>query len=163
MTLPSSHRIRNSSPGGLKSSTISIGHGGSPQYWIFTSERWRWRNILFLRNLKLLGRKARPNGWDLNNFWTVTNYCFGISYGHTNIVPQGPAITKQTIHIDLIMDQCSPTVYDVNPTLVQHGSMFARIALDPIVTNWYIWYIFEFAERTGRCFEQSDRISQRDM
>ena len=34
MTLPSRHRIRNSSPGGLRSSTLPLGHGGSPQYWL---------------------------------------------------------------------------------------------------------------------------------
>ena len=49
MTLPS--RIRNSCPVGLSSSTLPLGHGGSPQYWIFTSE-WG-RNILFLWNLAL--------------------------------------------------------------------------------------------------------------
>ena len=32
MTLSSRHRIRNSSPGGLKPSTLPLGHGGSPQY-----------------------------------------------------------------------------------------------------------------------------------
>ena len=34
MTLSSRHRIRNSSPGGLRPSTLPLGHGGSPQYWI---------------------------------------------------------------------------------------------------------------------------------
>ena len=32
MTLPSRHRIRNSNPGCL--STLPLGHGGSPQYWV---------------------------------------------------------------------------------------------------------------------------------
>ena len=32
MTLSSRHRIRNSSPGGLRPSTLSLGHGGSPQF-----------------------------------------------------------------------------------------------------------------------------------
>ena len=34
MTLSSRHRIRNSSPGGLRPSTLPLGHGGSPQYWV---------------------------------------------------------------------------------------------------------------------------------
>ena len=34
MTLSSKHRIRNSSPGGLRPSTLPLGHGGSPQYWL---------------------------------------------------------------------------------------------------------------------------------
>ena len=41
MTLPFRHRIRNSSPGGLR---------GSPQYWILASQQGI--NILFLWNLK---------------------------------------------------------------------------------------------------------------
>ena len=35
MTLSPRHRIRNSSPGGLRSSTLPLGHGGSPRYWLF--------------------------------------------------------------------------------------------------------------------------------
>ena len=34
MTLSSRHRIRNSGPGGLRPSTLPLGHGGSPQYWL---------------------------------------------------------------------------------------------------------------------------------
>ena len=32
MTLPSRHRIQNSNSGGLRSSTLPLGHGGSSQY-----------------------------------------------------------------------------------------------------------------------------------
>ena len=39
MTLPFGHRNRNSIPGGPRRSTLPLGHGGSPRYWIFTSER----------------------------------------------------------------------------------------------------------------------------
>ena len=39
MTLSSRHRIRNSSPGGLRPSTLPLGHGGSPQYWLSHAER----------------------------------------------------------------------------------------------------------------------------
>ena len=39
MTLPSRHMIRNSGPRGLVTSTLPLGHGGSPQYWITASER----------------------------------------------------------------------------------------------------------------------------
>ena len=34
MTLSSRHRTRNSSPVGLRPSTLPLGHGGSPQYWL---------------------------------------------------------------------------------------------------------------------------------
>ena len=44
MTLPSRHRIRNSSPGSMRQITLTLGHEASSQYWIFTSERGR--NIL---------------------------------------------------------------------------------------------------------------------
>ena len=46
MTLPSRHRHRNSSPGGVRPSTLPLSHRSSPQYLIFTSERRK--NILFL-------------------------------------------------------------------------------------------------------------------
>ena len=36
MTLPSSHRIRNSNPGGLRLSALPLGHGGSPTILSFT-------------------------------------------------------------------------------------------------------------------------------
>ena len=34
MLLSSSHRMRNSSPGGLRPRMLPLGHGGSPQYWL---------------------------------------------------------------------------------------------------------------------------------
>ena len=34
MTLPSKHRMRNANPGGLRPSTLPIGHRVSPQYWV---------------------------------------------------------------------------------------------------------------------------------
>ena len=49
MTLQSRHRIRNSSPGGVRTSSLLLGHGGSPQYLIFTSEQGR--NVLLHWNL----------------------------------------------------------------------------------------------------------------
>ena len=51
MTLPCRHRIGNSSPGGLRPSTLSLGHRGSQQYWIFTNERGR--NTSFLETWRL--------------------------------------------------------------------------------------------------------------
>ena len=49
MTLPSRHRTPNSSPGGVRPSTLPRGHESSPRYWIFMSERRR--KIVFLLNL----------------------------------------------------------------------------------------------------------------
>ena len=39
MTRSSRHRTRNLRPGGLRPNTLPLGHGGSPRYWILTSER----------------------------------------------------------------------------------------------------------------------------
>ena len=46
MRVPYCHSIWNSSAGLLRPSTLPLGHRGSPQYCVFTSERRR--NILFL-------------------------------------------------------------------------------------------------------------------
>ena len=43
-------QTQDSKHGALRPSTLLLSHGGSPQYWIFTSEQRR--NILFLWNLK---------------------------------------------------------------------------------------------------------------
>ena len=45
MTLASRHSIQNSNPSGLRPGTLPLGNGGSPQHWIFASERGR--NNLF--------------------------------------------------------------------------------------------------------------------
>ena len=47
------HRIKNSLPGGLRSSTLPLCHRGFTQYCTFTSERGR--NIFFLWNLNARG------------------------------------------------------------------------------------------------------------
>ena len=58
MALPSRHRARNSSSGGLRPSMFLLCHGDSQQYWIITSERER--NILFLWNLFWLEWGSNP-------------------------------------------------------------------------------------------------------
>ena len=39
MTLSSRHRIQSSSPGGLRPSTLPLGHRGSPQYSVLHVDR----------------------------------------------------------------------------------------------------------------------------
>ena len=56
MTLSSRHRIRNSSPGGLRPSTLPLGHGGSPQYWL--SHVDGEETFLFLSNRRV--REPNP-------------------------------------------------------------------------------------------------------
>ena len=82
MTLLFWHRICNSSPGGLRPSTLPLDHGGFPQYWIFTSGRGR--NILFLSNLKS-GARTR----DLPRFSQA---------GSFNHCTRGPAITDVVLY-----------------------------------------------------------------
>ena len=59
MTLSSRHRIRNSSPGGLRPSTLPLGHGGSPQYWL--SHVNGEETFLFLWNRR--DREPNPELW----------------------------------------------------------------------------------------------------
>ena len=59
MTLSSRHRIRNSSPGGLRPSTLPLGHGGSPQYWF--SHVDGEEKCLFLSNRR--DREPNPELW----------------------------------------------------------------------------------------------------
>ena len=59
MTLSSRHRAQNSSPGGLRPSTLPLGHRGSPQYWL--SHVDGEETFLFLSNR----RDGEPNTWTL--------------------------------------------------------------------------------------------------
>ena len=59
MTLSSRHSIRNSSPGGLRPSTLPLGHGGSSQYWL--SHVDGEETFLFLGNRR--DREPNPELW----------------------------------------------------------------------------------------------------
>ena len=59
ITLSSRHRIRNSSPGGLRPSTLPLGHGGSPQYWL--SHVDGEETFLFLLNCRDREPNPEPN------------------------------------------------------------------------------------------------------
>ena len=50
MTLPSRPKIRNSSPGALRSSTLPLGHGGSPQYLVLRMELEKIMYNIFVFN-----------------------------------------------------------------------------------------------------------------
>ena len=102
MTLPSRHRLQNSSLGGLRPSTLP--HGGYLQYWTFTGERARnffaslkpecqsgWRT----RDLRLFGQTAltttctpghRPDSQYFNSFvMTLLSYLFWIKINVSNM------------------------------------------------------------------------------
>ena len=59
MTLPSRHRIRISNPGGLRPSTLPHGYGGSPQYWMFWSERKKTLCFMRLYIVLMLDQRRR--------------------------------------------------------------------------------------------------------
>ena len=57
MILPHRHRIRNSNPGDLRTSTLPLGHGGSPQYWVLRVDGEE--HICFFQTAET--RKRTPN------------------------------------------------------------------------------------------------------
>ena len=59
MTLSSRHRIRDLNPGGLRPSTLPLGHGGSPQYYL--SHVDGEETFLFLSNRR--DREPNPELW----------------------------------------------------------------------------------------------------
>ena len=59
MRLSSRHRIRHLRPGGLRPSTLLLGHGGSSQYSISTSERGK--TICFFRAAET-GKRTPSSG-----------------------------------------------------------------------------------------------------
>ena len=63
MTLPFRHRIRNSSPGGLRPSTLPLGHESSPQYFYEFTSGWGINIFVFLK-LPRLGNESRTLAWN---------------------------------------------------------------------------------------------------
>ena len=61
MTLPSRHRNQNSSPGSPRPSLLPLSHGGSPQYWIFTSEQGRNISFLWILNARTVDEATTSN------------------------------------------------------------------------------------------------------
>ena len=112
MTLSSRHRIRKSSPGGLRSSTLPLGHGGSPQYWL--SHVDGEETFLFLSNRRV--REPNPELWRESQRETrhYHGYCADIfscinknlryfTYQHIN--PASVAPQYLLFYISLAQDQ----------------------------------------------------------
>ena len=71
MTLSSRHKSQNSSSSGLRPNTLPLGHRGSPQYWIFTSEGEE--AVLFLWNLNArVGFEPAISDFPSRQLW---NHC----------------------------------------------------------------------------------------
>ena len=80
MTLSSRHRIRNSSPGCLRPSTLRLGHGGSPQYWLSHGD---WEDTFVSFKPPRPGTEPRTLAWKeavltatLGPLWTSTTTAF---------------------------------------------------------------------------------------
>ena len=121
MTLPSRHMIRNSNPGGLRPSSLPLGHGGSPHYWIFTNEQGR--NILFLWNLNARGsdpRSPTPQA------------------GSSNHCTRAPApkdlkvdvISELWLFLLLIYSLVRSFTYHLSLHIFFHGSMFRFVCVN---------------------------------
>ena len=80
MTLSSRHRIRNSSPGGLRPSTLPLGHGGSPQYWLSHEPgTLAWKAAVLATTLEPPPSKVKV--WSRESIWRITlSYNTGIIY-----------------------------------------------------------------------------------
>ena len=92
-------RIINSSSSGLRPRTLPLGHGGSPQYWIFTSELRR--NICFFESWM-------PERGD--KFASPDFPGRLMSFNHYNMVP---ALQKQNFHSLEAVDRVSETQLQV--------------------------------------------------
>ena len=98
MTLSSRHRIWNLSPGGLRPSTLLLGHGGSPQYWLRPLEQKRvyfqsWARILIQVTIIGFGlvkmatwTKTRPTLYIVtcSNLY-VNSYSAGIDFSRQSL------------------------------------------------------------------------------
>ena len=93
MTLSSRHRIRNSSPGGLRPSTLPLGQGGSPQYWLFT--RGWGRNIFCFFQTAETGHRT-PNS--------------GVKGSGANHYPHYPQVPEWRHQLEFQGTRCRATV-----------------------------------------------------
>ena len=103
MTLSSRHRIRNSSPGGLRPSTLPLGHGGSPQYWLSHVDGEETFFVFF--------KPPRPGTEPRTLAWKAAVL--------TTTLGPPPCSEKKSVNTKHLYDfiQCWTNVEDVGPTL----------------------------------------------
>ena len=102
MTLPSRHSFRNSSPDGLRLSTLPRGHGRFPQCLVFTSVR---RSFCFF---------AASKGVIIHAQSLFVQVKFGAHIFLMTAKYRSP--NSQTRDIDQMLDKCWTSVADVSPT-----------------------------------------------
>ena len=160
MTLSSRHRIRNSSPGGLRPSTLPLGHGGSPQYWL--SHVDGKKQFCFFRTAETGNRT--PNS--------------GVKGSGANHYPRAPdlGITKVgnvdsgaiLLHLALYRSRgqwrCklvfTQQIRHFDPMLVQCWASVAELIAGPASQNWEELTSSDVTGIRRNCFfvNRSDRI-----
>ena len=133
MTLSSRHRIRNSSPGGLRPSTPPLGHGGSPPYWVlhvdgeetylFLSNRWDRESSYELSGANHYPRA--PPRIHLKKYAEFSNLAIlctpDISLNRLSVlIFIFVSISQQTRDVEPMLGRCWTIVYDAEPTSTQH-------------------------------------------
>ena len=138
MSLSSRHKIRNSSPGGLRPNTLPLGHGGSPQYWLshvdgeetffvsFKPQRpgteprtLAWKAAVLTNTLGPPPR-GRPKCW--HRMAKLGGPVMPVSKMHYLLTLQAFCLckaTQQTRGIHPMLFQCRASVEDSGPTLKQ--------------------------------------------
>ena len=141
MTLPFRYRIRNSSQGGLRPSTLPLGHGGSQQYWISTIERGK--PFCFFETWRTeWGSNPRSPTFQASSFnqgahpiWGLANQVFHV---FTIIIL---TFWWLEFRMSRILTLC---VVDYHLTRVSHISSINRLGLDCqmslILTFWWLKY-----------------------
>ena len=71
-TVIQTHEIRNSSPGGLRPSTLPLGHGGSPQYWFRIGRNNIWGWLDQSDETALQTQDSRFEVWGREHYLSVT-------------------------------------------------------------------------------------------
>ena len=135
LTLSSRHRIRNSSPGGLRPSTLPLGHGGSPQYWL--SHVDGEETFLFLSNRR--DREPNPELYRCDNHSEPAQYTSPILIQcWANVVENESTLDQHRANVLCLLDWCETTWHHCSV-----NDMTNFTSLNHIVGMWSLntfWY-----------------------
>ena len=121
MPLSSRHRIRNSSIGGLRLSTLPLGHGGFPQYWVLHVDGEEFFFVSFKPPRP--GTEPRALAWKAAVLTTTLGpppFSAGIDFRRQILTSEVEPCTER---ITLI--SCWTTVFDAVPTLGASSLFFS--------------------------------------
>ena len=106
MTLPSRHRIRNSNPGGLRPSTLPLGHGASPQYWVLRVDGGK--NIFVSFKPPRPGNEPRTLAWKAAVLTISGSPLIGMPWAAMAWMSTSPG------HRELLWHGCQRVLYTVS-------------------------------------------------